>query len=214
MQDSDWDDETMPFQKTIFSESKCRLNRGLILDVSLDFRTPITGLLNIRPVVGYRYQDFYFTTHDGFQSDLAGWTTDLPGEGIDFEQVFYHCYAGGVLDTTFDWSNLLPGLSRVQLIVQLDYASVIAKNEDLHLLRLGERITTENTRGHCWHMALSAGIGFRQIFYARIEGDFKRIITNGSHELTNRVFGIDFSFDGSRVWSDQGSVAMVGEIAF
>ncbi len=35
MQDSDWDHEDLPFQKTIFSESNCRLNSGWLLDLRI-----------------------------------------------------------------------------------------------------------------------------------------------------------------------------------
>lgn len=214
MQDSDWDDEQNPNQKTIFSESNCRLNEGRLLDACVAVGPPLQRFLNLRPIVGYRYQRFYFTTYDGFQAELGGDAADLPGDGIEFEQTFYHFYVGGTINDRFDLSNLSDRLPEIQLLFQIDYASVVAKNEDLHLLRIGERITTQNTRGHCWHAAVGVAIKIRDLGVARIEGDFKRIITRGSHQLTNSVFGLDLSFDGSKVWSDQASIAAVGEIAF
>jgi hypothetical protein len=165
-------------------------------------------------VVGYRYQHFHFTTYDGFQAELEGDAGDLPGDGIEFEQTFYHFYFGAKINDRFVLANLSDRLPEIQLLFQIDYASVIAKNEDLHLLRIGDRVTTQNTRGHGWHAAFGAGIEIRDIGMARIEGDFKRIITRGSHRLTNSVFGLDLSFDGSKVWSDQASIAAVAEIAF
>lgn len=214
MQDSDWDDEQQPNQKTIFSESKCRLNEGRLLDVCVAVGPPLQGFLNLRPILGYRYQRFHFTTHDGFQAELAGDSGDLPGDGIEFEQTFYHYYFGAKIKDRFVLARLSDRLPEIQVLLQIDYAGVIAKNEDLHLLRVGDRVTTQNTRGHCWHGLFSLGMKIRKLAMARIEGDFKRIITRGSHRLTNSVFGLDFSFDGSKVWSDQASISAVAEIAF
>jgi hypothetical protein len=214
MQDSDWDNEDHPFQKTIFSDSRCRLNRGLLIDVSLIVGSGLERSFNLRPVVGYRYQYFYFTTHDGFQGDINANFSGLPGDGIDFRQIFYHYYVGSILESSFNANDIVPRLPRVRILAQIDYAGVNAVNEDLHLLRLGDRVTRDNTRGHCWHVALSAGIALNNRLRARIEGDFKRIITHGSHRLTNSLFGLDFSFDGSRVWSDQASVGATAEMEF
>lgn len=214
MQDSDWEDETNPGQKTVFSESACRLNRGWLVDLQLSAATPTLMVPLFRPVVGGRYEHFYFTTHDGVQTALGGPTIDLPGDGIDFRQTFYHLYAGVILDREVSLSRVWPYLPPLKLDLQFDYAAVIAKNEDLHLLRSGERITIENTRGHCWHLALGSGCQVTSRFKARIEADFKRLITHGGHQLTNNVFAINFSFDGSRVWSDQFAVSAMGEVLF
>jgi hypothetical protein len=100
------------------------------------------------------------------------------------------------------------------LDLQLDYGLVTAANEDLHLLRTGDRVTKENTRGHCWHVSANAGFILRDSIKTRIEADFKRLLTNGSHRLINHPFEIDFSFDGAHVWSDQASISAVGEFSF
>lgn len=205
MQDSDWDDETIPFQKTVFSESRCRLNRGILLDFSLGL--PVLGLVpNITPVMGYRFQQFHFMTHDGFQEVFGGPGMDLPGDGIDFRQTFHHVFFGGKMRV----ESLTGGRSRAGgfagIEVQVDYARVSARNEDRHLLRDGNRITIDTTRGHCWHVFAAAGFLLRADVLARVEFDFKRTLTTGSHRLLNDTFGIDFSFDGARVWSDQASL--------
>ncbi|MBI5569946.1 MAG: omptin family outer membrane protease [Desulfomonile tiedjei] len=209
MQDSDWDDETLPFQKTIFSESHCRLNRGLLGDIKVAFATPLDGIINfgnLWPVVGYRYQQFYFTTHDGEQTELGGSSGSLEGDGIDFEQTFHQLYLGARAKCSLDslLSAWLP--AEATLEAQFDYALVRGKNEDLHLLREGDRLTTERTSGHCWHGSAALVIAAPNNMLARIEADFKRSMTNGAHQLTNSVFDIDFSFSGSRVWSDQLSL--------
>ncbi len=213
MQDSDWDDEANPSQKTIFSESQCRLNRGIILDVATALGNPVPRFLNLRPLVGFRYQYFFFTTHDGYQTILGGPTVDLPGDGIEFKQFYYHIYFGG---SFYTFLNLgIPGgpVSRPRLDLQFDYALVRGSNEDLHLLREGRRITEQITNGHCWHLFTGLSFMATRRLNTRIEVDLKRVLTHGGHLLTNSLFDINFSFDGSRVWSDQLSVSGVLEVA-
>lgn len=214
MQDSDWDDGTMPFQKTIFSESKCRLNTSLLADIQVALNNPLGLRWNIGPVIGMRYEMFDFTTHDGVQMDVSGTVIDLPGDGIDFKQIFRHVYFGMAMQGTLRLEALIGWAPPVGFSIDCDYGLVTALNEDLHLLREGERITTDNTRGHCWHAAVSAGVSLRNRIAARIRGQFKRILTTGDHRLTNPWFGIDFSFGGAEVWSEQVSVTGVLEIPF
>lgn len=214
MQDSDWDDETRPFQKTIFSESECRLNKGILADIGLVLPTPFMSVAGIRPVFGYRYQYFSFTTHDGFQVGLDGSRDDLPGDGIDFRQAFSHWYVGASMRSNLNFQPTRSLPVPIILDVQLDYGFVKAKNEDLHLLRSGYRITEENTRGHCWHVSARLSLLLRDRFTAQIEADFKRVLTNGDHCLTNFPFDIDFSFDGSKVWSDQATISATGCLSF
>lgn len=214
MQDSDWDDETMPFQKTIFSESKCRLNRSWLADVRVAMTNPLALPCNIGPVIGARYQHFSFTTHDGIQMDLAGGLMELPGDGIDFKQTFRHIYFGVAMQGVVRMGTLVDWIPPIPFSIDFDYGLVTAVNEDLHLLRMGERVTMENTRGHCWHIALTAGCSLRNLVQARVEVDFKRILTTGSHNLTNPLFSIDFSFSGSRVWSEQIAVTGTIELPF
>lgn len=214
MQDSDWDDETNTSQKTIFSESKCRLNKGSLCDVYLVLGPPGRSVFSVRPIIGYRYQYFLFTTHDGYQAEILAGATDLPGDGIEFEQIFSHLYGGAIFGTQINLDFIMPRLSTVRVSCQVDFAIVRALNEDLHLLREGERITTENTKGHCWHAALGIGVRAGDTASLWIAGDFKRIMTDGSHRLMNRLFGVDFSFNGSRVWSDQASLSAGIEFGF
>jgi Omptin family len=214
MQDSDWDDENMPFRKNIFSESKCRLNRGLLADIRAELKPALRLPCRLRPIIGYRYQYFFFTTFDGEQWELSGGSMDLPGDGIDFEQTFYHFYFGGILEADFSLEYLFRGLGRTRVAVQADYALVTARNEDLHLLRMGERITTENTAGHCWHVGANALMYTLNGIELLFEVDFKRIVTNGDHKLTNDIFAVDFSFSGSKVWSDQFTLSATGRATF
>jgi outer membrane protease len=214
MQDSDWDDDFLESQKTIFSESNCRLNRGTLIDIGCSIATPLEQSIPVRPVIGYRYQYFSFTTHDGFQASLDGAAFDLPGDGIDFRQSFEHFYFGLNWEQNLASPRLSEMLSRARLEVKFDYALVKGKNEDLHLLRTGYHKTADTTRGHCWHLA--AGLDFSAADYlrARVFADFKRVLTDGSHRLTNSLHVLDFSWDGAHVWSDQASVTAEGIISF
>lgn len=131
----------------------------------------------------------------------------LPGDGISFTQTFHHGYLGGIFGTVVRAGALSSMMPMLTLDLQFDYALVNGANEDLHLLRAGDRVTVENTRGHAWHCSASAVMRVRDCLRARIEGDFVRTLTDGSHRLTNSLFSLDFSFDGSRVWSDQATVS-------
>ncbi len=215
MQDSDWENESNPFQKTVFSESKCRLNRSWLLDLGLNVHPEWAIFRDISPITGLRYQYFYFTTHDGYQVDLAdGHSVDLPGDGIDFEQTFYHWYIGGTWSTALNTSGLWRSLPSMDLTCQVDYALLTAKNQDLHLLRLGERITRDYTSGHCWHLNATVAMNMRHNLKARVDVDFKRLVTHGDHELSNSVYDIYFSFSGAKVWSDQFSLTGLVEFNF
>jgi hypothetical protein len=212
MQDSDWDDETIPSQKTIFSESGCRLDRGTLTDVGLAVHPLSVMNVSCSPVMGYRYQQFNFTTHDGEQFMLGDTPMALPGDGIEFRQKFNHFYFGAVFSTAF-----YPGgcnMPKITCDFQGDYALISARNEDLHLLREGNRVTAETTRGHCWHFGASLTLSETGPFAAKIQADFKRLITYGNHELSNDMFSFRFSFDGSRVWSDQIALTALGVVQF
>jgi outer membrane protease len=208
MQDSDWEDDTMPFQKTIFSESQCRLDKGVLIDSKLLFHPPYFRTNLLKGVIGYRYQKFQFTTHDGEQMSIHGHIAPLPGDGIEFMQKFLHVYFGGELN--FNVNRLLQRTlpAPIKTTIKGDYAIVDALNEDLHLLRLGERITREDTIGHCWRVGLSASTNIGTILSLELDADFKRIITHGDHKLMNAPLGVYFAFNGSEVWSDQLQISL------
>ncbi len=214
MQDSDWDQANQPDQKSVFSESKCKLKRSWLGDLKFLIKPQVSFFRTLRPIFGVRYQTFSFVTHDGNQISLDGYNMDLPGEGIEFDQSFYQYYVGGQINTTLKTAGLARYVSGLGIGLVLDYALVSAKNQDLHLLREGERITTEITKGHCWHAEATASLPLRDNIRLQLDVDFKRIITNGDHQLTNSFLDVDFGFNGSRVWSDQLSAAAVGELIF
>jgi hypothetical protein len=168
----------------------------------------------LKPVVGYRYQYFFFTTYDGYQSVFNDDSMNLTGDGIDFKQYYNHGYVGLLFSRLINMNYLFEWLPPTEIDLQCDFAFTLAKNEDTHLLRAGSRITTEDSRGYCWHISATANMYETSWFKAKFEADFSRIITHGKHELTNSVLGIKFGFDGAKVWSDQASISAIGVIAF
>ncbi len=99
--------------------------------------------------------------------------------------------------------------------MQGDWAYVAGSNEDHHLLIAGNRITREKTTGDAWHALVNLKIGFSQNVNANIGAEYLRIKSTGSHNLTNNLFGIDFTFDhGVKVWSEQISLSLGLEYLF
>jgi len=214
MQDSDWTNGDDPNQKTVFSESHCKLNSGFVVDVKVEAAWRFNPQSRLRPLAGWRIQRFSFTTFDGVQFEMGGQPLDLPGEGIEFKQTFYHYYVGAALRHSLDRGRYASFSPRVNLNCSFDYGLVTAGNEDLHLLRSGHRITRENTRGHVWHGALKIAFLYTPSVLLELEGEFMRIVSHGSHQLTNPVQLLDISWDGTKVWSDQASISLSGQIAF
>ncbi len=214
MQDSDWTDVSNPGQKTVFSESHCKMNSGLVVDIKVEAAWRLDPASRLRPFAGWRIQRFSFTTFDGLQFETGAQPLELPGNGIEFKQTFYHYYTGLAYRFDLDGGWFARFVPKINLNCALDYGLVTAGNEDLHLLRSGHRVTVENTRGHVWHAALSVAFLYTPSVMVELEGEFMRIVSHGSHQLTNPVEFIDISWDGSKVWSDQASVALTGQIAF
>jgi outer membrane protease len=214
MQDSDWDDPADPDQKTIFSESRCRLDRAVSIDARLSVGALRVAGFSFRPVGGYRFQRFRFLTYDGTQADLFGGVTDLPGDGILFKQQYSQWYVGAAASFRI-MSPTIAGLgSDVTVTVFADYGYVRAINEDNHLLRIGDRTTMDDTDGTCRHVRVKAGARLADNLFASVDFDFQRIVSHGSHRLSNNLFDLDFSFSGAKVWSDQASVGATAEVRF
>jgi outer membrane protease len=214
MQDSDWTDGDNPGQKTVFSESHCKMNGGFVVDLKVEAAWRFNPESRFRPLAGWRVQRFSFTTFDGIQFEQGAAPLELPGEGIEFKQTFYHYYGGAAFRHAFDGGRYTFLLPRMTLDMAVDYGFVTAGNEDLHLLRTGHRVTRENTRGHVWHASLKATFLYTPDILMELEGEFMRVVSHGSHQLTNPVEFLDISWDGAKVWSDQASVSMTAQISF
>ncbi|MBI5523680.1 MAG: omptin family outer membrane protease [Desulfarculus sp.] len=225
MKDSDWDDASRPGVKTIYSESWCRLKPSLTLDGSVDYslrqHVALPRGLDLRPVIGLRYQRYTFETYDGVQTELGQQDTWGPGvflggEGIWFRQEYLHSYLGLRLSQGFDLPQALVGPGRRgELFLQGDWAYVVGDNRDHHLKRTGDRITQEHTTGDAWHAALGLKLPLGDVAYLNLTGDYLRIRTTGTHTLYNSGVGLSepLSFDyGVEAWSDQYSLTLSLEI--
>jgi len=217
--DSDWTDDEHPNVRTIYSESKCRMDPSYSLRADLDMKVSdwlrLPDGFDLRPVLGIRWQRLAFVSHDGTQysSENNTYTVlNLPGDGIRFEQTYWQYFIG--LRGIHDLSKALK-LSRVTLHWQVDWAYVEGNNQDHHLLRAGKRITEESTSGDAWHAGVGFKIGLTKSINAGVDLDYLRIKTTGSHRLVNSKDSIDFSFNnGVTVWSEQMSIMLRLEYIF
>ena len=215
MSDSDWDDDQKPSRKTVYSESKCRFMPSYIVRTDLDLKiSDWAGLppnLDLRPLVGFRWEDFHFITHDGLQVYPGSGEppTPLPGDGIDFKQMYWQYFTGA--RAALDLGKPLM-LNSLALLLQLDWAYVEGQNVDHHLLR-GQRFTMEETYGDAWHWSVGLNAGLTKNVSLALETDFLMLSTTGTHRLEEP--GVSFQFNnGVRVWSEQTSVSLTLAYAF
>lgn len=218
MRDSDWDDDNSPNLRTIYSESKCRMEASYM--VSADIDVEVADLLgapqwfSLRPVIGFRWQDFNLVTHDGVQTaiDDPNFPLLLPGDGIRFSQTYWQYFIG--LRSDIDAGRFID-VSGLNLLMQLDWAYVEAQNVDHHLLRAGRRFTYDDTNGQAWHAAIRLKKALYESLSLNVEAEYLRIDTTGSHRLVNAPMDIDDSFsNGVKVWSEQASISLSLEYRF
>lgn len=229
MRDSDWEDGDRPKVKTVYSESQTRLRDSLNLDakaaISLRENLSLPAWLDLRPLIGVRWQRFNFVTHDGWQQQLEaglawGAYQPLPGDGISFQQQYIHAYAGLLLSADLARLGLAHlGLGRPgqgwEVSLQGDLAQVWGQNRDHHLLREGFRITQESTEGWAWHTALCLRAPLWSWGSLALTGDYLFITTTGDHTLTNDPQDLYYNFDyGVKVWSQQMGLSLALEIPF
>ncbi|MBA4392248.1 MAG: hypothetical protein C0407_01730 [Desulfobacca sp.] len=216
MRDSDWDNEANPNQKTIYSESNCRLDPSYFIEFDGDLKVSdwlhLPSNLDLRPVIGYRWQKFNFVTHDGSQLTLGEQPIPLSGNTLYFEQTYKQIFLG--LRANLDlgkWGCL----GRLTTMFQIDWAYVEGSNQDQHLLRTGTRFTYEETIGQAWHESIGLKAHLAKHVALTLKADFVQIATDGTHRLVNAPLGIDLKFsNGVKAWSDQNSLSLMLEYAF
>lgn len=168
--DSDWEE---PGRLTIYDEQNCRMERSFTLDMNADFslaeKLSLPRGLDLRPVLGWRWQRFTLVAHDGYQQSLKpddGWSTDylFIGDSIWFRQDFVQGYVGVKLlaELPAVWPQG-PGGKRTQAFLQGDWSPAAGQNKDRHLLRAGDRVTEESTKGDAWHLALGIRVPIRDL---------------------------------------------------
>ena len=219
LQDSDWTNPADTSMRDIYSESDLSLNRSYMFDFSADVSlTSWLSLpkgLDLRPVGGVRWQFFDFTASDGTQwetlpsgaVDIVTWDQDV----IDFEQTYWHFYAGMRMD-------LQPSPEKYpdfKLKAQVDLAYVHGENWDHHLLRLGYRITEESTDGYAWHAKLGLEGPIAYGFSFDLSFDYMYIDTSGNHFWSDSYYGVEEDWNnGVEVWSQQMSLSAAIKYCF
>jgi hypothetical protein len=213
-QDSDWEDKNNPGQKTTFSQYDDRPS-GWTFDISTTIPVPDAPIL--AGVLGFRAQHFKFDGYDMVQGSIWDSGSYRPQTKYDvyggalgtFSQDFKHYYAGGVIRGLAPLGALSDSLASVSLLVKLqgDGAFVNGNNADFHFLK-ADQGTFEETSGWSWHLNLTAGLLVGDRLRVDLEGDFIRIRTSGTHKEHKSTW------DGARVWSDQGFVSITGTCAF
>ncbi len=210
MKDSDWDDEQNPTVKTIYSESSCRQERSWMVKGDIDLKVSdwlgLPDWLDIRPLAGFRWQYLDFMVHDGIQYTLYGSTPiePLPGDVLRFNQTWWNYFAG--IRSRLGLGRPF-GLPRTYLNCQFDLGYAEGDNKDHHLMREGTRYTFENTTGDALHGSAGLKMDITSHLAAGIEFDWLKIESTGSHQLINKAFDVDLTFDnGVRSWSEQISI--------
>lgn len=203
IQDSDWTDPTNPGQKTIFSVGN-NFPRCWTGDASIGYSIP--GFPLVQWSLGYRIQRFHFTWMDGEERRLGDPHIDyLHGEVIQFSQSYDIGYVGGAICSALPY-NLVARLGG-------DVGSVMGKNVDNHILRDESlRFAYMSTRGICWHANLALELRIKQFARIGVVGDFLNINSYGGHHLVYP--GVDESWDGARVWSEQKFVEVNASLIF
>lgn len=118
---------------------------------------------------------------------------------------FHHFYGGG---------RFRFGIGQLEMILQADYGWIDAKEVDRHLIR-GDRLTKDSNGGTCWHLSASVRMALRNSLALRFEGDFKRLLAVDCNHYWNEADGSPVqTWSGSKIWSDQQSVAALAELRF
>lgn len=218
--DSDWADDTNTARLTNYGETYCRLNPSYQVEADIDLQLAdllqLPTRFELRPLLGFRWQQLSLVAHDGLQYDydtpgLPPNILDLPGDTIGFEQNWYQYCAG--IRLGYEWQRLA-WLHRLKLQSQLDWSYVEGDNRDYHLLQPGHRITEEQTSGNGWHASLAVLLGITRNFDLGLEADYLKLETTGSHTLRNDFFPAESWSTGVKVWSEQYSITMKTQFRF
>ncbi len=225
LRDSDWEDPTHSKIKTCYSETTTKLKNSLDVNGKVSLGVGdwlgLPAWLDLRPLMGARWQHFVFVARDGVQQNLdydpdsptyGQWRfVSLPGEGLWFRQDYLNIYLG--LAATVDLGHL--GLGRPgqgwELSLQGDLGHVFGENRDRHLLR-GDRWTSERTQGHALHGSLSLRAPFFGWGSLVLTGEHLVIETRGDHYWQETGDSPVENWDyGVRVWSRQTSPPSPGD---
>ncbi|MEI8349970.1 MAG: omptin family outer membrane protease [Candidatus Omnitrophota bacterium] len=206
MKDSDWENTDDLSERTIFSTSANRMNYGIIAGGDVDLKVSdwlnFAPSLDIRPLVGFQWQKFSFTVHDGVQHYYSPSAPDdpLPGNLLDFEQVYWQYFAG--FRSSWDMGRPFK-LPPLKLLTEFHGGYVTGYNKDHHLLK-GDRYTFETTDGYCFYASLGLEAQLTKNISLGTGIDYLMIRTTGKHNWRYNAVGVDSIWNnGVKVYSDQ-----------
>lgn len=206
MKDSDWENQDDLSERTIFSTSANRMNYGIIAggdaDLKVSDRFNFAPSLDIRPLVGFQWQKFSFTVHDGVQHyyDPPAPDDPLPGNLLDFDQTYWQYFVG--VRSAWDMGRPFK-LPSLKFLTELHGGYVTGYNKDHHLLR-GDRYTFERTHGYCFYVCLGLEAQVTKNISLGTGIDYLMIRTRGTHNWRHNAIGVDEIWrNGVKVYSDQ-----------
>ena len=210
-QDSDWTDEGFPtWQKTIFSESKNRVDHSYSVDFTVFPHNSATDGFKVGPVLGWRYQVLSFNALSGTEYHLSGAPPTSWSQANETKVYFYGWYVGGAASVPLRVTIPYRGLSGVlEIGGQGDYSWVFGRLRDRHMLRGGLQGHI-NSKGWGYHFAVNAALTVRSVKLTAV-GDFKRFRTVGTIYTLNdpeRPTAGNTADDGAHLWSDQKYVGL------
>ena len=207
-QESAWMLPADPGQKTLFSESNCRMLDGYLADICVDWTMVPDALAGLRPVGGFRWHTFRFLTYDGYREsvDPLAPSVPLPGDGIDGRFTFRDWWYVGVRSSF----NRGP----VRCRVDGDYGWLRADMADRDLLQ-GDMRTELHGSGHAWRLSAWLALMAHELLTVRVDGHFTRIsvidTTVQQWDASGVLVG---GRDKGRIWSDWQSVSVSAELRF
>ena len=161
-----------------------------MLDIEYEFRLlkhPLGLPVDFWPMVGFRWQRFDITGHDGDQIINDGTLPNIPpvgyhwtGDTITFNQQYSIGYLGAQLRGRLE-TRILPPIA---LILQSDWGYTQANNVDHHLTAESygsQQYAMDDTHGGALHFGLTAESFFcRDRFSIGFQADYMEISTSGT----------------------------------
>lgn len=206
--------------------------RASVLDIGFTYALPVPAkscedpAFGLAAVAGFRQHSYRFTMKDS-TDNIPGATIRNPGDDVDFSQYYTHYYIGGIFTKAFDLGAMLGGCYppsyRFLFAFQADYAYVKGNNNAADYVHwrfftetAAESDNWQHTHGDCWHLNASLAMDAGQCLKLVVEGDFKRIDTRGSQEISYYPGGAAFgaAWNGAKSWSDLAYVGVLASYGF
>jgi hypothetical protein len=191
LSDYDWVPPNPDGSFTHLGYSRERFTEGQMLDLGYKYKIVESNLVEVWPMVGFRWQRFDITCFDAVQVKYDNVWLDppfyVPGDVITFNQQYWVGYVGAQVCGKLQWGNLRP----LAWTVQADWGQTEAYNVDHHLVREGDMYGMDRTHGSAWHAAITLEALVTDRIGLGIQADYVQIDTTGEHRDLNEPFGFD-----------------------